>query len=563
MAKTSKRKYGQKEVIQQPVKIYQVGIYVRISSSRKEDSLQSQLEIIKGHIARCDEKMVVCGVYTDNGKTGTNFERGGFLKLLQDIRLGRINCVVVKDLSRFGRNYLETGDYIEKIFPMLGVRFISVTEGVDTAKKSVDTLDIKVRNLVNTSYATDISEKMTMTQRLLQEEGAYVGGAGPYGYKRGTGKEKGKLLPDPDVKDILKMIFVLYSEEKKMTAVIHYLAEKRVNTPGVYVKTGKVYAEEGEEYVQWTIGTLVGIMKNRIYIGCLEQRKSTMRGGKNRILNDREDWILHENYCEPLVSEELFQRVQELRAASKHVNKKSSNSPKLTENVLYGKIFCGVCGKPMVRYSNIVHLKSGKCTRKEAYECQRQYRIDSKKCVSNRIFREEVEKKILDRIRQETGKGVTTGKKTQGNWIQDKQNYENEKKKMLYTLGDLQERQKKLYASYITQAVSKEVFQKENEILHRQQAKAEKQLAITEDELKRLMAGRERLEKASRKKWGKELTLEMVQDWIDRVEIYPGKEVEIYLQDPFGTPAGIAEQGKEEAGSLYVESDGKGAYVCS
>lgn len=96
----------------------------------------------------------------------------------------------------------------------------------------------------------------------------------------------------------------------------------------------------------------------------------------------------------------------------------------------------------MVRYSNIVHLKSGKCTRKEAYECQRQYRIDSKKCVSNRIFREEVEKKILDRIRQETGKGVTTGKKTQGNWIQDKQNYENEKKKMLYTLGDLQERQK-------------------------------------------------------------------------------------------------------------------------
>lgn len=179
MAKTSKRKYGQKEVIQQPVKIYQVGIYVRISSSRKEDSLQSQLEIIKGHIARCDEKMVVCGVYTDNGKTGTNFERGGFLKLLQDIRLGRINCVVVKDLSRFGRNYLETGDYIEKIFPMLGVRFISVTEGVDTAKKSVDTLDIKVRNLVNTSYATDISEKMTMIQRLLQEEGAYVGGAGP------------------------------------------------------------------------------------------------------------------------------------------------------------------------------------------------------------------------------------------------------------------------------------------------------------------------------------------------------------------------------------------------
>lgn len=540
MAKTSKRKNRQVSAAIQPAKVYRVGIYVRISSSRREDSLQSQMDIIKAYIAGNSEEMVVCGVYRDSGKTGTNFERGGFLELLQDIRLGRINCVIVKDLSRFGRNYLEAGDYIEKIFPMLGVRFISVSEGVDTQKKSVDTMEIKIRNLVNTAYAADISEKMAMTHKLRQEEGQYIGGYEPYGYKRGAGKDKGNLVPDPMTRDVLKSVFESYKEKRTLRAVIQYLAQNRVNSPEIYARTGKVYANEGEEYRQWCSQSLARILESKIYIGTLVQRKSTMRGRqeKNRMRYDRENWIVHKNFCEALVSEELFQEVQRLREESKRAKKRHSYIPKMKENTLQGKFYCGVCGRLMTRASNIKYLDNGKSIRKEVYECQGHYRCDSQKCVSNRIFRDELEKEILDQINHYAGDFCRYNESDLGCLKKEKQEYENERRKALQAVSELQYRQKKQYAAYASQTIGKDVFLQKNEMFHKQLAEAEKHLAETEENLKKLTISEQRSRKLPGDKGKTELTHEMIRDWVDRVELYPGKKVKVFLHDSFEEASG-------------------------
>ncbi len=552
MAKTSKRKNRRMETVQPPARVYRAGIYVRVSSSKKEDSLQNQKDMINAFLATCDEEMVVCGIYKDNGKTGTNFERGGFLELLQDIRLRRINCVIVKDLSRFGRNYLEAGDYIEKIFPMLGVRFISVSEGIDTEKRSADTFEIKIRNLVNTAYAADISEKIAITHKLFQKEGLYEGGYEPYGYKRGTGEDICRLFPDPMTKDIVKSIFTVYKEERTLRAVLRNLAEKRVNPPMVYARTGKVYADEGEEYRQWCNVSICRILESRIYIGCLEQRKSTIRGKqeKNRIRYERENWIVHENFCEPLVSKELFQEVQKLRQESRNAKKRHSYVPKMEENLFQGIFFCGVCGRMMTRASNFKYLDNGKSIRKEVYECQGRYRYDSQKCVSNRIFRDELEKEILEQIDRKIREYGRGGDKAFSGQMKEKQRYENEKRRTLYAIGDLQCRQKKMYAAYISQTINKNTFQQENNALHKELTEVEEHLAGIEEDLKKLEIMELRKGKKSGGKQRKKLTPEMIRDLVDRVELYPGKKVQVFLRNPFDGTAGISEQNTavEDAG---------------
>ena len=185
---------------------YKAGIYARLSSDqdvKKNESVEVQVEIAKKFVEEFNgqkngEVIDVVECYTDLGKTGSNFEREDFLRLLQDIRLGEINCVIVKDLSRFGRNYLEAGNYIEKIFPFLGVRFIAVADGFDTGKEGNENKQMasEIKNLVNDMYAKDFSKKAKLHLKQRREEGSYVGGPPPYGYRsEGSGKRR-VLLPD-------------------------------------------------------------------------------------------------------------------------------------------------------------------------------------------------------------------------------------------------------------------------------------------------------------------------------------------------------------------------------
>lgn len=256
------------------MKTYKAGIYARLSSkqnAKKNESVEVQIEIAKAFVKefnqrqkQTEERIEVIRSYIDLGKTGSNFEREGFLRLLQDIKLGEINCVIVKDFSRFGRNYLEVGDYIEKLFPLLGVRFIAVADEFDTGKVGNEKklMDFEMKNLVNDMYARDFSKKAKLHFQRRREEGCYVGNNPPYGYVIKLDGKKRILVPDVDTEEIVKFIHQKFAETKSCTAVAKELSKRRINPPSIYKKTKEVYALSAEkEYKAWNKSSVERILK--------------------------------------------------------------------------------------------------------------------------------------------------------------------------------------------------------------------------------------------------------------------------------------------------------------
>lgn len=303
---------------------YKAGIYARLSSGqdeKKKESIEVQIEIARKFVEefnRSGEVMEVAGCYTDVGKTGSNFERDGFLRLLQDIRLGKINTVIVKDLSRFGRNYLEAGNYIEKIFPFLGVRFIAVADDFDTGREDNENKQLasEIKNLVNDMYAKDFSQKARLHLRQRREEGSYVGGVPPYGYRAEWNGKRRTLIPDENTEGIVRFIYEKYIETGSGTAVARELSIRRVNPPALYQKTKEVYYVPGaEEYKGWNKSAVERILRSETYVGTLVQGKSsiTARDERNRVRKPEAEWVITEEAHEPLIDRELCRRAVEIR----------------------------------------------------------------------------------------------------------------------------------------------------------------------------------------------------------------------------------------------------------
>lgn len=308
--------------------------------------------------------MVAC--YTDLGKTGSNFRRKGFAGLLQAIRRGEIDCVIVKDLSRFGRNYLEAGNYIEKIFPFLGVRFIAVADGFDTGRN--DHMDgqmaSEIKNLVNDMYARDFSQKAKIQLRQRREEGSYVGGPPPYGYKAERRGGRRVLTPDEKTRAVVWLIYEKFAETESYAAVARELNKRHINPPCLYQRTGRVYdfpasgpGEYTAEHKGWNKSAVERILKSETYAGTLAQGKSavTARDEKNRIKRPEEDWVVIRDAHEPLVDRELYQRTAEIR---RRIQRRTASHRRPAqscpaqgrpagENIFDGVLFCGVCGRKM------------------------------------------------------------------------------------------------------------------------------------------------------------------------------------------------------------------------
>ena len=191
--------------------LWNTGAYTRLSILETRDrkdskALSNQKEFLSGYISQQPD-LKLCGLYADNGETGTNFDRSDFQRLMADIQAGRINCIVVKDLSRFGRNAMETGNYLERVFPFLGVRFISINDGYDSAAPNAgDTLAVALRNLINEAYSMDISRKSGSVLRQKQERGEFIGAFAAYGYLRDP-EDVHRLIVDPETAPVVQEIF--------------------------------------------------------------------------------------------------------------------------------------------------------------------------------------------------------------------------------------------------------------------------------------------------------------------------------------------------------------------
>lgn len=323
MARTKNRYISQSETGIEDVKAiektYIAGIYTRLSQERKEayrdksNSLEMQEELC---IKEANEKDIkVFRVYKDYEYSGANFKRPGFLEMMEDIRIGRINCIIVKDMSRFGREYLEISNYIEKVFPFLEVRFISVNDNLDTKDgiKSDKSYEIAIKNIFNDLYAKDISKKVKASKEVKMKQGSFIGAMSPYGYKVEIIDGKRVLVIDEKVADVVRLMFHLASQGKSNIQIARELT-KNYTTPYEYKRSGKVFKDK-EDIKQWDSSSISKILSDEVYIGNLIQRIHSNRHDSNlkSKFRDKEEWIITENTHEGLIDKITFENIREIK----------------------------------------------------------------------------------------------------------------------------------------------------------------------------------------------------------------------------------------------------------
>ncbi|HEP5631164.1 TPA: recombinase family protein [Streptococcus pyogenes] len=321
MARTKNRHISQSETEVGKVieKIYIAGIYARLSQERKEayrdksNSLEMQEELCINAAKEKDIKIL--RVYKDYEYSGTNFKRPGFIEMMEDIRTGRINCIIVKDMSRFGREYLEIANYIEKVFPFLGVRFISVNDNLDTKDgiKSDQSYEIAIKNIFNDLYAKDISKKIKASKEIKMKQGSFIGAMAPYGYKVDKIDGKRVLVMDEKAADVVRLIFYMASQGKSNMQIARELT-KTYTTPDEYKRTGKIFKDK-EDTKQWDISYISKMLSDEVYIGNLIQRVYSNRHDPSRKskFRDKEEWIITENTHEGLIDKTTFENIREIK----------------------------------------------------------------------------------------------------------------------------------------------------------------------------------------------------------------------------------------------------------
>ncbi|MEY8390897.1 resolvase [Lachnospiraceae bacterium] len=328
--------------------LYDAAVYIRLSredgDKEESDSVGNQRKFLTEYISKM-ENVTIYDIYVDDGYTGTNFNRPGFRRMMEDIEKGKVNCVVVKDLSRFGRDYIDTGRYLERIFPDWGVRFISVSDGIDSIRQAYDML-LPIKNIFNEQYARDISQKIQATVKAKQRAGEFIGAFASYGYKKSP-SDKNKLIIDEYAAVVVRKIFQLYVGGMGKQSIAKCLNAQGILCPSEYKKVnGQNYKNgnrlPGTSY--WTYSTVNAILKNEMYIGNMVQGKKHQRMRSRQKRTEQENWIIVKGTHEPIIDLETWETTRKLLTQKhKDVNLESDR------NIFAGFLTCADCGRAMMR----------------------------------------------------------------------------------------------------------------------------------------------------------------------------------------------------------------------
>ena len=386
----------------QEMKVYRTAAYARLSVEDSKnpdcDTIENQLSLVRDYIAS-RPYLTQTAEYIDNGVSGTRFDRPEFTRMVNDMRAGEIDCIVVKDLSRLGRNYLETGDYLEKIFPFFGIRFIAVTDGYDSTASSAadDGLIVPLKNLINEAYAKDMSKKISTAIDIKQRQGKFIGSRAPYGYRKSP-EDRNQLIVDKEASPVVARIFECKAAGMGNGAIARMLNGEGIASPMRYkyekgLTKNKRYADG-----LWNDSTIAAIILNPVYIGDMEQgiQKEAMYMGIKKHKPEKSGRIYVAGTHEPIVSRELFDKVQELveerkqkviaeREKYAHVERK--------ENIFIHTVFCGDCGGSLS-----LHRKARKAAGgvKVCYDyiCPNSESYREKFCKRKRIKMQELEEAV-------------------------------------------------------------------------------------------------------------------------------------------------------------------------
>ena len=380
---------------------FRVGIYIRLSQEDRDkkyesdsESVINQKELLRSYVK--NNNFNLCGEYVDDGYSGTNFDRPGFQKMLEDIKQKKINCVVVKDLSRFGRDHVMTGYYIETFFPENNIRFISILESYDSFKNQASNDSSTFIIACNDYYSKQNSIKIRNVLNDKRKNGKFIGSQPCYGYMRDP-LDKGHLIPNPETAPIVKKLFQWRAEGIGTTEIATRLNDMNVLTPAGYKKTN--YSSRLIDRDSWNISTVKKILSNRIYTGDMVQHTQTKVNykSKKKITLDESLWVIVENTHEPLVDKETFKYVNSL---GKRKTRNYGLKTERQKRILEGKIFCKECGNRLsVYYRKKLDYWSINCNR---------YSRDPKmgRCSSHFYPYDYLEEQILEQFNNSVSKFI-------------------------------------------------------------------------------------------------------------------------------------------------------------
>lgn len=370
---------------------WRVGAYTRGSRDSEyseSNSIDNQLLLIRRYCI--NNKLDIVETYIDDGYSGTNFNRPGFCKMLNDAREGIINCIIVKDLSRFGRNMGWTQIYLSDLLPELKVRFISINDNIDSNDREeyYDELDVKFTAMMYEYYAIEGSKKVKQIKHMQQLSGQYIGVSAPYGYLKDS-KDNHKLIIDKYAAEIIKKIFKMTLELKSKNEIVDELNKAGIYPPSKYkAEVIKVTSEATKVSSKWTTEMIREILNNEVYIGNMVQGKVTKprRKSNKRVKTKKEDWIIVENTHEPIISKDDFETVQRILNYSSVMLK--------SDDIVLRYLKCPDCGSKFYKK---------KTKYNEYYYCNN-YR--KKECTNHSIVKSMLEGIVLEDLKSRINKDI-------------------------------------------------------------------------------------------------------------------------------------------------------------
>ncbi len=374
-------------------------LYLRLSRDDNNGNLESmsisnQRDYLVNYATERGWK--IFDIYIDDGWSGTTFERPNFKRMITDMKTGYINCILTKDLSRLGRNYVETGQYTDFIFPQYGVRYIAVNDNVDTANDDNDIAPFK--NILNEMYAKDISKKVRSARAVSARQGKFMGSKAPYGYVKSS-EDKHKLVIDPVAAVIIRRIFDEFAAGDSGRHIATQLNNENVDSPRAYhyKQLGKCNPNQSES-MTWGSNTIMQLLKNQVYIGHMVQGKRQVASfkTKQRRFIPTDNWIVVEDTHEPIINLDTWNRVQKrieatgLEPSNHTIQVNSTNSV----NLFSGLIRCADCGAAMA-----FNRKLYRGNERIIYRCSRYANHGKEQCSTHSITQETLEQVILSDMR--------------------------------------------------------------------------------------------------------------------------------------------------------------------
>lgn len=497
-------------------------LYCRVSQedmqTGESESIQSQKRILQMYAD--DHHFANTRFFIDDGWSGKNFNRPAVQEMLEQVRQGKISCIVVKDLSRFGRDYLTVGNYIFRVFPFMGVRFIAVNDGFDSIRPmDIDRLEISFQTLFYDLYSCDLSRKVRNAKRFRAQRGDFLSPFAPYGYRKNPNNNK-QLVIDPEAAETIRRIFRLAADGQSTTQIARILNEEQIPTPMQYKRAAgcsRTIWQSVDKENFWTHSAVTKILRDERYIGKTVYGKYTRNEiGKAHVVKvDRADWITVDNTHTGIVEKEEFEQAQEqLQKFAEHNTRFSSRKG----TMLYKKVRCGICG----------HRMTHKKAKQPYFICNTPRVTDAYPCIKERIPENDLIEIILAELRIQVYYAVEASHI----WEEKNRRKKYDANAALKIITNLKEAQSKLEnsiqelyekfalgernkAEYLT-AKSAAVKKRDNVIEQRKEIEAKQKNRNDDESLKNQFADRFRQDADL-----EELIVEIVADVLEEVIIYP------------------------------------------